>query len=258
MVNAILVLRIHLLEIEKVNELCRDFVERYIETIKIKLNSDNIFKIDEDEDENEDDVGDETQKDENDDDVSDGGAASKAKRRRKGVLAEKKKHNKKLKLTSLLGKTATSAKKSVSDMDSRYQILPETSMASISMKMLRINTARSTPPPPPLSHDSSDAEAGNMIAENLNDNIFDDEDDDNDEEEITIDDDDGNVDEDDDDADVKSPSCFAKSGSSTDLSGAKEGSDAAANKLKRGILPKSATNVMKKWLFQHLVVTNCI
>ncbi len=26
------------------------------------------------------------------------------------------------------------------------------------------------------------------------------------------------------------------------------------SKTKRGILPKNATNVMKKWLFQHIVV----
>lgn len=49
--KAILVLRIHLFEMEKVNELCRDFSERYIETLKITLNSDNMFKSDEDSDE---------------------------------------------------------------------------------------------------------------------------------------------------------------------------------------------------------------
>lgn len=45
--KAILVLRIHLFEMEKVNELCKDFSDRYIETLKIKLNSDNMFKSDE-------------------------------------------------------------------------------------------------------------------------------------------------------------------------------------------------------------------
>ena len=53
MVNAILVLRINLFEIEKVNELCNGFADRYIEALKIKLNSDNIFKIDEDDEEEE-------------------------------------------------------------------------------------------------------------------------------------------------------------------------------------------------------------
>ena len=49
--KAILVLRIHLFEMEKVNELCKDFSERYIETLKIKLNSDNMFKLEDDSDE---------------------------------------------------------------------------------------------------------------------------------------------------------------------------------------------------------------
>ena len=42
--KSIQVLRIHLLELEKVNELCKDFCQRYISCLKIKLNSDNIFK----------------------------------------------------------------------------------------------------------------------------------------------------------------------------------------------------------------------
>ena len=42
--KSIQVLRIHLLELEKVNELCKDFCQRYITCLKIKLNSDNIFK----------------------------------------------------------------------------------------------------------------------------------------------------------------------------------------------------------------------
>ncbi len=42
--KSIQVLRIHLLELEKVNELCKDFCQRYISCLKVKLNSDNIFK----------------------------------------------------------------------------------------------------------------------------------------------------------------------------------------------------------------------
>jgi hypothetical protein len=44
MLKAIQVLRIHLSELEKVNELCKDFCARYISCLKVKLNSDNIFK----------------------------------------------------------------------------------------------------------------------------------------------------------------------------------------------------------------------
>ena len=42
--KSIQVLRIHLLELGKVNELCKDFCQRYISCLKVKLNSDNIFK----------------------------------------------------------------------------------------------------------------------------------------------------------------------------------------------------------------------
>jgi len=44
MVNAIQVLRIHLLELEKVNELCLDFCSRYISCIKTKLNSHTLLR----------------------------------------------------------------------------------------------------------------------------------------------------------------------------------------------------------------------
>ena len=37
-------LRIHLLEMEKVNELCKDFCSRYIACLKGKLNSENLMR----------------------------------------------------------------------------------------------------------------------------------------------------------------------------------------------------------------------
>ncbi|XP_041373353.1 homeobox protein PKNOX2-like [Gigantopelta aegis] len=46
MVNAIQVLRIHLLELEKVTELCKDFCTRYIACLKGKLHSENLLRID--------------------------------------------------------------------------------------------------------------------------------------------------------------------------------------------------------------------
>ncbi|XP_064604645.1 homeobox protein PKNOX1-like [Liolophura sinensis] len=45
MVKAIQVLRIHLLELEKVNELCKDFCSRYITCLKGKLQSENLLRI---------------------------------------------------------------------------------------------------------------------------------------------------------------------------------------------------------------------
>lgn len=44
MVKAILVLKVHLLEIEKVNELCKDFCQRYIACLKGKLQTDNMLR----------------------------------------------------------------------------------------------------------------------------------------------------------------------------------------------------------------------
>jgi len=49
-IDAMQVLRIHLLELEKVNDLCRDFCQRYIACLQVKLNPNNIFTDDEDED----------------------------------------------------------------------------------------------------------------------------------------------------------------------------------------------------------------
>lgn len=44
MIKAIQVLRIHLLELEKVNELCKDFCHRYITCLKGKMHSENLLK----------------------------------------------------------------------------------------------------------------------------------------------------------------------------------------------------------------------
>lgn len=43
MVKAIQVLRIHLLELEKVNDLCKDFCSRYISCLKSKMNSETLL-----------------------------------------------------------------------------------------------------------------------------------------------------------------------------------------------------------------------
>ena len=43
MIRAIQVLRIHLLELEKVNELCKDFCQRYIACLKNKMQSDTLL-----------------------------------------------------------------------------------------------------------------------------------------------------------------------------------------------------------------------
>lgn len=44
MIKAVQVLRIHLLELEKVNELCKDFCHRYITCLKGKMHSENLLR----------------------------------------------------------------------------------------------------------------------------------------------------------------------------------------------------------------------
>ena len=46
MIRAIQVLRIHLLEMEKVQELCKDFCSRYILCLKGKMQSENLLRSD--------------------------------------------------------------------------------------------------------------------------------------------------------------------------------------------------------------------
>ncbi len=46
MIKSIQVLRIHLLELEKVQELCRDFCNRYISCLKGKMQSENLLRSD--------------------------------------------------------------------------------------------------------------------------------------------------------------------------------------------------------------------
>lgn len=45
MLKALQVLRIHLLELEKVQELCRDFCKRYIACLRGKLHSENLLRL---------------------------------------------------------------------------------------------------------------------------------------------------------------------------------------------------------------------
>ena len=48
MVRALQVLRIHLLELEKVQELCKDFCSKYVVCIKEKMQSENVLRPDND------------------------------------------------------------------------------------------------------------------------------------------------------------------------------------------------------------------
>lgn len=54
-IDAMQVLRIHLLELEKLDDLCEDFCQRYIACLKVKLNPNNIFTDDEEDGDDDDD-----------------------------------------------------------------------------------------------------------------------------------------------------------------------------------------------------------
>lgn len=47
MIKAVQVLRIHLLELEKVDDLCKDFCKRYISCLKGKMQSENLLRTSE-------------------------------------------------------------------------------------------------------------------------------------------------------------------------------------------------------------------
>ena len=68
--------------------------------------------------------------------------------------------------------------------------------------------------------------------------------------------DDIEVDLEDDAESLKSPTSYSMSGHSLTANAANDNYFFKRNaKTKRGILPKNATNVMKKWLFQHIIVS---
>jgi len=46
MIGALQVLRIHLLELEKVHDLCKDFCSRYITCLRGKMQSENLLRGD--------------------------------------------------------------------------------------------------------------------------------------------------------------------------------------------------------------------
>ena len=250
MVKSILVLRLHLFEIEKVNELCRDFSERYIETIKVKFNSDNVFK-------SEDELNDSNEMNEDEND------SESLKNRKK---AKEKKLNK-LKKRKDARMASTPVKKIVP-----FEITPDTSLSKISLNMLSLSTNDSCyqsigsneETSDYLNHSDSIDNPKKVYTEKvdcLNEEINDDENESNVEvddcEEIEMDSD---MDEDDESVTSFRSESLSKSTSPSQCkkfkkSNSEDFSSKSMSKNKRGILPKNATNVMKKWLFQHIVVS---
>ncbi len=301
LLKSILVLRIHMYEIEKVNELCQDFADRYIETLKIKLNSDNIFKGEDEDDLNE--MNSNNQSDEKnfDEDNSELNSSHKSssksscnfnngdnlennenKKQARSFKAKTKLKNTKLKSTSTPVKNKTPSPVSHTPGSFESIISPETSLAKISFNMLNLNSNNDcsyqslgsndledemndgSDSCNKSSRDNNDCFENDEFNNNNNNNNNNDEanitedNEDNDEENIYDDEDDLN--EPDDDDSIKSPKSLNTSriNKSLKINNNTNSSDDSYFKrnlkTKRGILPKNATTVMKKWLFQHIVV----
>ncbi|RNA30531.1 Homeobox [Brachionus plicatilis] len=225
--NTILVLRINLIEIEKVSELCSDFVEQYVEALKVKLNSDNIFNIDEEDEQS-------TELDEQEKSSS----SAKAKRLKK---------NPPKKLSKLSGEFCTTSTP-IKRENSPYEISPNVSLSKIKFNMLSTDK----------SDNSNQSETSNNLSIDFQEeaNHLCDEDNQYLNDSANIEED---IDDFDDNVSVKSHvSTYAEKSSSSssscvNKSYSSNNDDSLSSKNKRGILPKSATNVMKKWLFQHIV-----
>ena len=153
-------------------------------------------------------------------------------------------------------------------------ISPETSLAKISFNMLNLNSNNDCSYQSVGSNDMEDdmndgSESGNKSSRD-NNYCFDNDEFNNDEANITEDndyneeeniyDDDDDLNEADDDDSIKSPKSLntSKINKSLKINNNTNSSDDSYFKrnikTKRGILPKNATTVMKKWLFQHIVV----
>ena len=297
-------LRIHLLEIEKVNDLCNDFADRYIDTLRLRLNSDNIFKSDD-----EDEVSDErTAKQDPAEGPEGDEVKSKSKFKmlmsnteeveadlpkdsvkKKGKISQKKlKRIRKLQRESKL--------KSLSKLKRvPFEINLDTTLDKIHLDMNNCPENNSNAKISE-SNDSNDgsvnectnqptsesnvfyhhhhrgharSSAGDNDEQNEYENDFmddkaedmetfmnEDEDEEEEEEEDDEDEEDLDYEMDDEYSTLTGKSSTSSLNNDERRFHKSDSSSGSLNsKNKRGILPKNATNVMKKWLFQHIVVS---
>lgn len=270
--KAILVLRIHMFEMEKVNELCRDFSERYVETLKIKLNSDNMFKLDDDSDEMNESTNDDRDDSMREDTISEKfykSLFSQGNGTNDSVLTNSfaSRHGKKQRQTGKVKpynlKHKLKSVQSASSDSKSFEISPDTCLAKISFNMLNITNSNNNSSVPSVcsedelndrgkgncEYDVEDYNTENLTEEGLNyeANSYD------------GDQDDIEVDLEDDTESLKSPTSYNNhmSSSHNSLTTSCTTNDnyffKRNAKTKRGILPKNATNIMKKWLFQHII-----
>ena len=317
MKNAILVLRMHLVELEKVHELCTGFAEQYIETLRLKLNSDNILRIDDGEtgadfEGNDDDLltvdpltdvnnnevkfGGNQQILTDDDESAPTGSSRLSKETRKLNVA-KRQHQ--LNTPSSLSSSSTSSrlllvpvkrehsvgedtimKKHATnangytvaglgyDNSSHSNASPDSTESDTIVHTKKVTEASTSKQRPATKQDNEDSDAN--VYDEVDGNygsLYDDcdEDDNNDENDEDghdeDDEDDGGGDEDDMSSSNGKTAPYTRRGHITgghghvNMPSGKQDMD-FLRKSKRGILPKNATNVMKRWLFQHIVVSS--
>jgi len=284
--KAVLVLRIHLFEMEKVNELCRDFSERYIETLKITLNSDNMFKSDDDSDEMNESTNEDVKSFNNvnshDDDVGEHPMSAMNEKFYQSLFYidegnhelfsnRYSKRSNRSKPYSNNGKLKKKLKSQTQQENKQsFEISPDTCLSKISFNMLNINNNNNA---------NNDGSYQSVCSEDeMNENNLDESTSSNKKSNnefeydnayegsfpnVDLNDEDNSYDADQDDVEVDLYEESDKSPISTKFdSGAMAGRFADDDyffkrnaKTKRGILPKNATNVMKKWLFQHIIVS---
>jgi hypothetical protein len=206
--------------------MCTDFATKYNDALKIKLNSENIFKIDDldliDYDENEDAQT----------------SAKQSNNKRKEKLDKKRKKKKNSKFNEVENKNYNNNNKI-------KLISPNTSLSKIKFNMKTIEKNQIN------------------LAFGQHATSIDADEDSNEQYDLDIDEGQNEDESDNDDENSTSNSTSLSASSSTSSACSNpcetDNKNQTSNSMnnKRGVLPKNATNIMKKWLFQHIAV-RCI
>lgn len=206
MIKAIQVLRIHLLELEKVNELCKDFCQRYTSCLKGKLQSENLLRTESDYDQS---MFDEPPKEENMQPVQTLTSSTAGG----GVILQQP-------FQTTMAAMPTLGPGQILSGGTIYQMV-NTPQGLVAQPVQIQPTFTSLSPGGQLIHGSTPlSQIGVTVPTSL-----------------------------------VSSSAHHTASALTNLSGLdSDDEDNGKNKKsKRGVLPKAATQIMKTWLFQHIV-----
>ncbi|KAI5640056.1 homeobox KN domain-containing protein [Phthorimaea operculella] len=198
-IKSIQVLRIHLLELEKVQELCRDFCGRYIACLKTKMQSENLLRTDY--------------------------SSGKFLDDFRGFTGEREGQIIRSGVESNNNLSSTLDDHSSTSNSPQYQSPPAPPLAAPAYPVFPAHTempfSHATREPTPSLVVQGSTPIGQIGAGLLSNDSF---------------------------TGTNSNSCSSVSGSPPP-----QGADDDAGGDKRGVLPRHATQVMRAWLFQHLV-----